>query len=111
MTAAIAAAFAWQSRPGGSVSWSPLQQLGRSSLFVYWIHVELVYGLISLPLHHSLTLGQGLVALAVFSGLMLLCTLAKDRLVRAWRESAVHRAAAEGASCESVPEAIYNRPS
>jgi uncharacterized membrane protein len=111
MTAAIAAAFAWQSRPGGSVSWSPLQQLGRSSLFVYWIHVELVYGLISRPLHRSLTLAQGLVVLAVFSGFMLLSTLAKDRLVRAWREFAVRRAAAEGASCESVPEAIYNRPS
>ena len=31
-------------------------QLGRTSLFIYWIHVELVYGLISLPLHRALSL-------------------------------------------------------
>ena len=36
--------------------WSPLQAFGRSSLFVYWIHVEMVYGLISLPLHGALSL-------------------------------------------------------
>ena len=27
----------------------PLQRLGRSSLFVYWIHVELVYGYTTWP--------------------------------------------------------------
>ena len=87
MTAAIGAAFAWEARPGGSRKWSPLRQLGRSSLFVYWIHVELVYGLISRPLHRSLSLGEVLIALFLFSALMLLCSIAKDRLVRRWRES------------------------
>ena len=47
--------------------WSPLRQLGRTSLFIYWIHVEMVYGLISLPLHHALTLRQTWFALALFS--------------------------------------------
>ena len=50
--------YVWERRPAGGERWSPLQQLGRTSLFIYWIHVELVYGLISLPLHHALTLRQ-----------------------------------------------------
>src|SRR5690606_7115080 len=28
-------------------SWRPMEQLGRTSLFVYWIHVELAYGIFS----------------------------------------------------------------
>ena len=79
MTAAIGFAFAWESRPGRARRWSPLQQLGRSSLFVYWVHVELVYGLISRPLHRSLSLTESLMAMAAFWVFMLLCTIAKDR--------------------------------
>jgi uncharacterized membrane protein len=111
MTAAIGAAFGWASRTGGTEKWSPLQQLGRSSLFVYWIHVELVYGLISRPLHHSLTLTQAVMSLTLFSGLMLLCTVGKDRLLRAWSQSSERRQPAGRPPCESVAQAIYNRPS
>jgi uncharacterized membrane protein len=65
-------------------SWSPLEQMGRSSLFIYWIHVEMVYGLISLPIHHSLTHRQVWGAYAAFVVFMLLCSIAKDRIVRWW---------------------------
>jgi uncharacterized membrane protein len=86
MAAAVGAAYAWQSRPGGLAKWSPLRQLGRTSLFIYWIHVEMVYGLISLPLHKALTLPQALIALALFAAFMLICSMAKDRVVEWWRE-------------------------
>jgi uncharacterized membrane protein len=33
-----------------SLTWEPLVTLGRSSLFVYWIHVEMVYGALAIPL-------------------------------------------------------------
>ena len=66
---------------GRQERWSPLQQLGRTSLFIYWIHVEMVYGLLSLPLHHALTLRQAWLALALFSLFMLFCSIGKDRLV------------------------------
>jgi hypothetical protein len=58
-----------------------LRQLGRTSLFIYWIHVEMVYGLISRPLHKALTLGQALAALALFALFMLACSIVKDRVV------------------------------
>jgi uncharacterized membrane protein len=84
MTGAIWAAYQWESRPGGAIKWSPMRQLGRTSLFIYWIHVEMVYGLISLPLHKSLSLGQALFALVVFTLFMLICSIVKDRVVLAW---------------------------
>jgi uncharacterized membrane protein len=62
----------------------PLAQLGRSSLFVYWIHVELVYGYATWPLHGRLPLWGALGACGVFSGLMYLAAVAKDH-VRQWR--------------------------
>jgi len=39
-------------------------------LFVYWIHVEMVYGVLSLPLHRSLTFGQAWAAMAALSLLL-----------------------------------------
>jgi len=89
MTAAIGAAYAWQSRPGGLERWSPLRQMGRSSLFIYWIHVEMVYGLISLPVHNALTLPQSLVLFVVFSSFMLVCSIAKDSFVAWWHDRRV----------------------
>jgi hypothetical protein len=46
----------------------------------------MVYGLISLPLHKALTLPQALFALALFAAFMLICSMAKDRVVDWWRE-------------------------
>ena len=66
-------------------SWSPMEQLGRSSLFIYWIHVELVYGLLSLRIHKTLSHPQAWAAYAAFVLLMLLCSIEKDRIVRRWR--------------------------
>ena len=50
--------------------WSPLQLLGRSSLFIYWIHVELVYGMISHPLHGAFSLWGAWIGLLLFWPLM-----------------------------------------
>jgi uncharacterized membrane protein len=85
MTFTIALAYAWESRPGGADAWSPFKQLGRTSLFIYWIHIEMVYGLISLPLHRSLTWIQAWVAYALFVLFMLACAIVKDYVVTAWR--------------------------
>ena len=67
------------------LSWQkPAETLGRSSLFVYWIHVELVYGYATWPIHNRLPLWAALAACSLFSGLMYAAVLAKDRL-RQWR--------------------------
>jgi hypothetical protein len=61
-----------------------MEQLGRSSLFIYWIHVELVYGLISLHVHKRLTHAQAWVAYVAFVLLMLVLSIQKDRFVTWW---------------------------
>lgn len=35
--------YMWSQRRGRE-NWSPLQALGRASLLVYWLHIEIVYG-------------------------------------------------------------------
>lgn len=44
-----------------------LQQFGRDSLFVYWVHVELVYGVFSVAIHRRLPLAVALAAFVAFS--------------------------------------------
>jgi uncharacterized membrane protein len=67
---AIAVAWAWE-RLVRRGTWSPLRILGRESLFVYWIHVEMVYGLLTSPLHRRLPLPWAIAAFLVFTLLML----------------------------------------
>ena len=60
--------------------WSPLEVLGRASLFVYWVHVEMVYGFFSRPLRRSLSFGAVFVAFAVFTVFLLGLVVLKNRL-------------------------------
>lgn len=45
---------------------SPCMVFGQTSLFVYFIHIEIAYGRVSYPIHHSLALPAALAAYAVF---------------------------------------------
>ena len=65
-----------------------MEQLGRSSLFIYWIHVELVYGLISLSIHKMLTHAQAWAAYAAFVLFMLALSIQKDRFETWWKTRA-----------------------
>jgi hypothetical protein len=85
LTLVIPVAYAWE-RLAVRGRWSPMEQLGRSSLFIYWIHVEMVYGLISVRIHKTLTHGQAWAAYAAFVVFMVLCSIAKDRVVAWWSE-------------------------
>jgi len=82
---ALPVALAWAARrqPG-----SVLEEFGVASLFVYWIHVEMVYGVVSLPLHHSLSLPQVAVAYVALCALLFALVRLKNRLVRDWRPRA-----------------------
>jgi uncharacterized membrane protein len=45
----------------------PLATMGRSSLFVYWIHIEMVYGVIAEPIKHTMPLWLSLTGTALLS--------------------------------------------
>lgn len=61
-----------------SASWEPLVTLGRSSLFVYWVHVELVYGVTGLPLKRLLPWEGAVVATGLVVVLMYRLVRRKD---------------------------------
>jgi hypothetical protein len=54
-------------------------------LFVYWIHVELVYGYAAWPIRHRLELWEAAAAYAIFCALMYDAVLLRDRIVDRWR--------------------------
>jgi uncharacterized membrane protein len=82
LTLLLPLAFLWDRGPWrGRIShWSPLETLGRASLFVYWVHVEMVYGFFSRPLRRALGFEEVLVAYALFTAFLLALVLLKNRL-------------------------------
>ena len=55
--------------------------LGRSSLFVYWIHVEMVYGALGRPLRRLLPLGASITAWVILCLVLYGIVLWKNRLM------------------------------
>jgi hypothetical protein len=53
----------------GAPQWgfSPLIQLGQASLLVYWVHIEFVYGRVSILPKHAQTIG------GATAGLVIIC--------------------------------------
>jgi len=70
-------------------SWpAPLAAMGRNSLFIYWIHVELVYGYASWGWRHRLPLWGTAIAYALFCVLMYRAIGWRDTAVGKWRNRA-----------------------
>ena len=70
---------------GFSPAIDPLARLGRSSLFIYWIHVELVYGYASWMWRHRLPLWGTAMAFVLFCLLMYRAIGWRDLVVGKWR--------------------------
>jgi hypothetical protein len=81
---AIPIAYAWTAIARGS---SPLQELGIASLFVYWIHVEMVYGFFTSPLRRRLTFEQALIAFVLFTVFLYGLVTLVDRVLTARRRT------------------------
>jgi uncharacterized membrane protein len=62
-----------------------VERLGRSSLFIYWIHVELVYGYASWLWRHRLPLWGTALAYVAFCVLMYFAIGWRDGIAGSWR--------------------------
>jgi len=82
----LAAAYLW-TEYGVGRGWSWVENFGKTSLLVYWVHVMLVYGNLTKPLRHALTVPQA--ALATVGVGMLMIGLSEVRL--RWRARQVQR--------------------
>jgi len=81
---ALVAAMRYATEARG-LHWSVMERFGRSSLFIYWIHVELVYGYATWPLRYRLPLWGTAIAFGLFAALMYGAIAARDRTVEWWR--------------------------
>ncbi len=72
----MALAYLW-TRTGGRQGWSWVRQFGITSLLVYWVHIELVYGRWLWFFKTNLTVPQTVAAAAVIIVLMLAISTAK----------------------------------
>ena len=79
LVTAIPVGYAWNARFRG---WSPLRDFGLASLFVYWIHVEMVYGIASIWIHKALTFEQAALSYVAFIVFLFGLVKLKDRIVR-----------------------------
>lgn len=79
--AALPLAYWWDRLRVNPHRWSALEELGRASLFVYWVHVEMVYGFLSRPFRRSLSLGEVAAGYAILTMLLLGLVLLKNRLI------------------------------
>ena len=68
--------------------------MGRTSLFLYWVHVELAYGIFSYPIKGKMPFWAAMVAFVAFSIAMLWLSYAKDRLVARWTAAPMRTARA-----------------
>ncbi len=72
----LALAFVW-TEYAASPGWSWVRQFGTTSLLVYWVHIELVYGRWLPWCKNNLDVGQTALAAAILIALMLLLATAK----------------------------------
>jgi len=97
-------AYGWCSWGAGQWGFSPLIQLGRTSLLVYWVHIEFVYGRFSILRKYEQSIGMASVGLLTIFLMMLGLSLVRtnwkrEGVVRKWlrRRWAVFRTATSGA--------------
>jgi uncharacterized membrane protein len=81
-----------------STPFTVLRRFGQRSLFVYWIHVELVYGYTTWLIHRHLPLWATAVAYCAFCSLMYWAISVRDRVVDQWRAGPVQRGGSQPAS-------------
>lgn len=74
-----------------------LARFGRHSLFVYWVHVELVYGYATAIIHHRLPLAWNAVVYVLFVAAMYWSLDLRDRIVAWWSTRRAPQSRAERA--------------
>jgi hypothetical protein len=77
----LALAFLW-TRYAAKDGWSWVRQFGTTSLLVYWVHIELVYGRWLWFWKNGLTVAQTVMAAASLILLMLALSAAKTNRYR-----------------------------
>jgi len=79
LLAVVFAGYAWCRWGGGEWGFSPLMQMGQTSLLVYWVHIEFVYGRFSILRKGRQNIPAATAGLLVIFAAMVLLSLARTR--------------------------------
>jgi uncharacterized membrane protein len=69
--------YAWCRWGAGEWGFSPLSQMGQTSLLVYWVHIEFVYGGLSIMGRQAQSVRSASIGLLVITVMMVLLSLAR----------------------------------
>jgi len=72
-------AYAWSKWGLAQKGFSPVIQLGQTSLLVYWVHMEFVYGRFSILPKHNSSVARATLGLCVIFLAMLVLSIARTR--------------------------------
>ncbi len=75
----VCLSYAWCRWGPGRWGFSPLVQIGQTSLLVYWVHIEFVYGRFSILPKHAQTIPKASLGLLTIFVAMVLLSLARTR--------------------------------
>ena len=75
----VFAGYAWCRWGLGTVGFSPLAQMGQTSLLVYWVHIEFVYGRFSILPKRAQTVPMATLGLVIIFAAMVLLSIARTR--------------------------------
>jgi uncharacterized membrane protein len=71
--------YAWCRWGAGEIGFSPLVQMGQASLLVYWVHIEFVYGDLSVMPKHRVGIGRATLGLGIIFVAMTLLAMARTK--------------------------------
>ncbi len=72
-------------------SFSMMRQFGQTSLLVYWVHVELCYGLLLKRLHGKLSMRGATVGFVLMTAAMLGLSVLRTKYWHGWRRRKIER--------------------
>jgi fucose 4-O-acetylase-like acetyltransferase len=75
----VALSYAWCRWGAGQWGFSPLIQMGQTSLLVYWVHIEFVYGRFSILTKRAQSIPMATLGLAIIFAAMVLLSLGRTR--------------------------------
>jgi uncharacterized membrane protein len=82
----LTASYAWCRWGAGQWGFSPVIQLGQASLLVYWVHIEFVYGRLSILPKHTESIAGATAGLLVISLAMLALAYVRTH-IKEWRNT------------------------
>jgi uncharacterized membrane protein len=98
----LGAVYAWCRWGAAQWGFSPLVQLGQTSLLVYWVHIEFVYGRFSILTKHAQDIRTATMGLLTIFASMLVLSLIRTRLSRKPQTAAFSSRAAVASAMENA---------